>query len=35
MKFSHISLFVKDVPQAVAFYEKAFGMKKRFIHESG
>jgi len=35
MKFSHTSLFVKNVPQAVAFYEKAFGMKKRFIHESG
>ncbi len=35
MKFSHTSLFVKDVLQAVAFYERAFGMKKRFIHESG
>jgi len=35
MKFSHISLFVRDVGQAVAFYEKAFGMKPRFIHESG
>lgn len=34
MKFSHTSLFVKDVLQSVAFYEKAFGMKKRFIHES-
>ena len=35
MKFAHTSLFVKDVPQAVAFYEQAFGMKKRFMHESG
>ena len=35
MKFAHTSLFVKDVSQSVAFYEKAFGMKKRFIHESG
>jgi lactoylglutathione lyase len=35
MKFSHTGLFVKEVPQSIAFYEKAFGMKKRFIHESG
>lgn len=35
MKFAHPTLFVKDVPQAVAFYERAFGLKKRFIHESG
>lgn len=35
MKFAHTSLFVSDVPQAVAFYEKAFGMRKRFMHESG
>jgi catechol 2,3-dioxygenase-like lactoylglutathione lyase family enzyme len=35
MKLAHTSLFVKDVSQSVAFYEKAFGMKKRFIHESG
>jgi len=35
MKFTHISLFVKDVPQSIAFYERAFGMKKRFIDESG
>jgi catechol 2,3-dioxygenase-like lactoylglutathione lyase family enzyme len=34
MKFSHTSLFVKDVLQSVTFYEKAFGMRKRFIHES-
>jgi len=35
MKFAHTSLFVKDVPASVTFYEKAFGMRKRFIHESG
>ncbi|MBC7970692.1 MAG: VOC family protein [Verrucomicrobia bacterium] len=34
MKFTHTSLFVKDVPQAVAFCEQAFGMRKRFTHES-
>jgi lactoylglutathione lyase len=35
MKFSHPTLFVKDVPKAVALYEKAFGLTQRFIHESG
>lgn len=35
MKFSHPTLFVKDVPAAVAFYERALGLTKQFIHESG
>lgn len=35
MKFSHVTLLVSDVPQSIAFYEKAFGLKQRFIHESG
>ena len=35
MIFAHPTLFVKDVAQAVAFYEKAFGLRKRFMHESG
>jgi catechol 2,3-dioxygenase-like lactoylglutathione lyase family enzyme len=35
MRFSHTSLFVKDVLQTVAFYEKAFGMRRKFVHESG
>lgn len=34
MKLSHVTLLVKDVPQSVAFYEKAFGLKKGFMHES-
>lgn len=34
MKFSHVTLLVSDVPQAIAFYEQAFGLKQRFIHES-
>jgi lactoylglutathione lyase len=34
MKFSYTILYVKDVVQSVAFYEKAFGLKHRFIHES-
>ncbi len=35
MKFSYAILYVKNVAQSVAFYEKAFGLKQRFIHESG
>ncbi|MBD6620041.1 VOC family protein [Komarekiella sp. 'clone 1'] len=35
MKFSYTILYVKDVTQSVAFYEKAFGLQKDFIHESG
>lgn len=35
MKFSHITLLVRDVAQAIAFYEKAFGFTRRFIHDSG
>lgn len=35
MKFSYTILYVRDVSQAVAFYEQAFGLKQRFIHESG
>lgn len=34
MKLSYTILYVKDVPASVAFYEKAFGLKQRFIHES-
>ncbi|MEH2242136.1 VOC family protein [Nostoc sp.] len=34
MKFSYTILYVKDVAQSVAFYEKAFGLKQQFIHES-
>jgi lactoylglutathione lyase len=35
MKFSYTILYVKDVAQAVAFYQQAFGLTPRFIHESG
>ncbi|MBD2362003.1 VOC family protein [Anabaena minutissima FACHB-250] len=34
MKFSYTILYVKDVAQSVAFYEKAFGLKQQFVHES-
>ncbi len=35
MKFSYTILYVKNVAESVAFYEKAFSLKQRFIHESG
>ena len=35
MKFSYTILYVKNVSQSVAFYEHAFGLKQRFIDESG
>ena len=35
MKFGYVILYVKDVSGSVAFYEEAFGLKRRFIHEAG
>lgn len=35
MKFSYTIFYVKNVAQSVAFYENAFGLKQRFMHESG
>jgi len=35
MKLGYIILYVPDVAQSVVFYEKAFGLVRRFIHESG
>ena len=35
MKFGYTILYVSDVEQTVSFYEKAFGMERRFVHESG
>lgn len=35
MKFSYTILYVKNVTESVAFYEKAFGLQQHFIHESG
>ncbi len=34
MKFGYTIIYVADVPATVAFYEQAFGLKRRFIHES-
>ncbi|THF63035.1 VOC family protein [Pseudothauera nasutitermitis] len=35
MEFAYTILYVDDVAQALAFYEKAFGLRRRFLHESG
>jgi uncharacterized glyoxalase superfamily protein PhnB len=35
MNFGYVILYVPDVAGAVAFYEKAFGVPRRFVHESG
>ncbi|WP_147126850.1 VOC family protein [Shimia ponticola] len=34
MKLGYTIIYVTDVPDAVAFYETAFGLSRRFIHES-
>ena len=35
MKFGYTIIYVTDVPATVAFYETAFGISRRFVHESG
>ncbi|WP_020471573.1 VOC family protein [Zavarzinella formosa] len=35
MKFGYAILYVDDVEKTVAFYESTFGLKRRFVHESG
>jgi lactoylglutathione lyase len=34
MKLGYVIIYVPDVPAAVAFYETAFALKRRFMHES-
>jgi uncharacterized glyoxalase superfamily protein PhnB len=34
MKFGYTILYVADVPATVSFYERAFGLARRFVHES-
>jgi lactoylglutathione lyase len=34
MRFGYTVLYVGDVEGAVSFYEEAFGLKRRFVHES-
>lgn len=35
LKFAYTILYVKNAAQSVAFYQKAFGLTQRFIHETG
>lgn len=35
MKLGYVIIYVPDVLQAVEFYEKAFGLTRKFVHESG
>jgi len=35
MKFGYTIIYVADVSASLAFFEKAFGLKTRFQHESG
>lgn len=34
MKLGYTIIYVADVPATIGFYEKAFGLRRRFIHES-
>jgi lactoylglutathione lyase len=33
VSLGYVILFVKDVAASLAFYEKAFGLTKRFFHD--
>ena len=35
MKFGYTIIFVDDVAEAVRFYERAFGLEREFVHETG
>jgi lactoylglutathione lyase len=35
MRFGYTILYVRDVAASVALYERAFGQRPRFVHESG
>jgi catechol 2,3-dioxygenase-like lactoylglutathione lyase family enzyme len=35
MKFGYTIVYVPDVSSSLAFFEKAFGLSRRFLHESG
>lgn len=34
MKLGYTIVYVADVPTTIDFYERAFGLKRRFLHES-
>ena len=35
MRFGYTIAYVRDVEGTVAFWERAFGLKRRFVDESG
>jgi lactoylglutathione lyase len=35
VRFGYTILYVRDVPASVEFYERAFGLERRLLHESG
>jgi lactoylglutathione lyase len=35
MRFGYTILYVQDVAASVELYERAFGQRRRFVHESG
>ena len=35
MRLGYVIIYVRDIQETVIFYEKAFGLTRRFIHESG
>ena len=35
LKLGYVIVYVPDVAATVAFYERAFGVSRRFVHESG
>jgi lactoylglutathione lyase len=35
MQFAYTIVYVEDVPATIAFYEAAFGLTRRFVHEAG
>ncbi len=35
MKLKYTILYVQNVPETLAFYETAFGVKQRMLHDSG
>ncbi len=35
MKFGYTIAYVPDVESSIGFYERAFGLKRRFVHDSG
>lgn len=35
MRFGYTILYVRDVAASVDFYERAFGLERRLLHESG